>query len=198
MTQKLIALIVLVIVALLSVAGCTSSTSSNQAAGNTSQAASTSASASASATPKAASTAVPTAAPVVPTTPTTPTAVPTAVSTATPTPAPVTAQVLILEKPASATAGSTVTIRFQVFNSVTTAGMPGVTVDINGAVNTQVITGTNGEGSFSFIAPQGGVGAHAEGLLVCSVSSVGNSAYWGSCMSADFTLITPPVGNATA
>ena len=58
-------------VLIVSVAGCTSSTNSNQAAGNTSQAvsttASTSVSASASATPKAAPTAVPTAAPTIPT-----------------------------------------------------------------------------------------------------------------------------------
>ena len=43
MIQKLLAIIVLVMVASLSVAGCTSSTSSNQTAGSTSQAASTTA-----------------------------------------------------------------------------------------------------------------------------------------------------------
>ena len=66
MMKKLLAIIVLVMVASLSIAGCTSSTNSNQAAGNASQAASsaastiatianttTSASASASATPSA-------------------------------------------------------------------------------------------------------------------------------------------------
>ena len=70
MIKKLLGIIVLVLVASLSIAGC-SSTNNNQAASNTSQAASTtastSASASASATPKAASTAVPTAAPTIPT-----------------------------------------------------------------------------------------------------------------------------------
>jgi len=53
MTQKLIALIVLVMVVLLSVAGCTSPTSSYQAANNTSQAASTTANATTSASTSA-------------------------------------------------------------------------------------------------------------------------------------------------
>ncbi len=118
-------------------------------------------------------------------------------ATATPTPAPVTAQVLILSKPADVAAGSTVTIQFQVFNSVTTAGMPGVTVLIDGAVNTQVITGANGEGSISLIAPQGLAGASLPvSLQLCSAPTTANTV--GSCMGADFTVITPPVGNATA
>ena len=59
----------------------------------------------------------------------------------TPTATPVTAQVLILSKPADVPAGATVTIMFQVFNSATTAGMPGVPVLVDGSgINTQIVT----------------------------------------------------------
>ena len=127
-----------------------------------------------------------------------PTATPTAVPTVTPTPATVTAQVLILSKPADVTAGSTVTITFQVFNSVTTAGMPGVSVEITGVVNQYTVTGANGIASFSFVAPQG-IGSQTAAISVCSEPSYGHINYWGSCMSADVTVITPStVGNATA
>ena len=85
MEKKLLAIIVFVVIASLSITGCTSSTNSNQAAGNTSQAASTtatittSASASASATPTATLTATPTPTP-------SPSSVPTSTPTPTPTP----------------------------------------------------------------------------------------------------------------
>jgi hypothetical protein len=81
MEKKLLAIIVLAVIASLSIAGCTSPTSSSQAAGTTTQAtpsaAPSSASASASATPTA--TPSPTASPSI---------VPTASPTPTPTPTP--------------------------------------------------------------------------------------------------------------
>jgi hypothetical protein len=86
MEKKLLVIIVLVVIASLSIAGCTSSTSSNQAAGNISQAtsttASTSTSASASITPSATPSATPSPSIV-------PTASPTPTPTPTPSPAPV-------------------------------------------------------------------------------------------------------------
>jgi len=91
---KLVLMLGVVAVLIVSVAGCTSSTSSNQAADNTSQAASTAASTSVSASASATPTATPSATPVpsiVPTAPPTPTPTPTPSPTpsVTPSPAPV-------------------------------------------------------------------------------------------------------------
>ena len=187
-------------VLIVSVAGCTSSTNSNQAAGNTSQAvsttASTSVSASASATPKAAPTAVPTAAPVVPTTPTTPTPTPTAIPTPTPTP---TATVYILDMPSSVASGATMQIRIQVINSITGAGMPGVPVILYyGPPSTSITTGTNGEAIYSWTATPGGVGTTTQYVTLTVASTFGPNAYWGSEVSGAYQLVTPAVGNATA
>ena len=117
----------------------------------------------------------------------------------TPTPVTVTAQVLILSKPADVPAGATVTIMFQVFNSVTTAGMPGVTVLVDGSgINTQIVTDAGGQGTLTFIAPQGIAGTSMPmPLQLCSAPTTPNTV--GSCMGADYTLVTPAatVGNST-
>ena len=106
-------------------------------------------------------------------------------------PTPVTAQVLILSKPADVPAGATVTIMFQVFNSATTAGMPGVPVLVDGSgINTQIVTDAGGQGTLTFIAPQGVAGTSIPmPLQLCSAPTTPNTV--GSCMGADYTLVTP-------
>jgi hypothetical protein len=165
MTQKLLAIIVLVTIASLSVAGCTTTNNANQAAGNTSQAASTtastSASASASATPKAVSTAVPTAAPVVPTTPTTPTVAP----VATPTPAIGTwSGSITVNNPGSwqFPQGSSVTLDIHI-TSGTSTGLAGQTVTLtsNGQQVATAVTNSNGDASATISTAGWTIGYHS-------------------------------------
>lgn len=144
-------------------------------------------------------TATPTATTAVPTATPAPAAPAPQVVVIMPTATPVTAQVLILSKPADVPAGATVTIMFQVFNSVTTAGMPGVTVLVDGSgINTQIVTDAGGQGTLTFIAPQGIAGTSMPmPLQLCSAPTTPNTV--GSCMGADYTLVTPAatVGNST-
>jgi cytoskeletal protein RodZ len=160
----------------LSIAGCTSSTSSNQAAGNATT--TTNATHTARATATAAPTVTPSATPVTPTTTPTP--------TATPTPAaqiPTTSDILAM--PISAVKGPATGITFEVNAQGNGLAVP-VSIFVNGNyVGTGMSIGGGGAGIFTFLT-----NGLPLGRTSVTVTFNGNTQYAPSTFTGYFNLVT--------
>src|ERR1019366_5589789 len=200
MEKKFLAIIVFVLIASLSIAGCTSSTSTNQAASRAPQAALTTAntttSASASATPSATrtptSSSTPTATPtpsyVAPTAVLTPTATPS--PTVTPTATPITSKksttLSFLAEPLQTTEGQPDTVVWGI--AANGKGVPGLKVDFYISEGQKYVgsatSGADGTGTFTFQTTGYSLGPHSTTAIFS-----GNAQYDSSLATGGFYLV---------
>ncbi len=189
MIKKLLAIIVLVMVASLSIAGCTSPTSSNQAAGNASQAASTTANTttSASATPSPS---------IVPT----PTPTPAPSTTPTPTPVPQVPTVISWQViPVGSPLGTTSGVSFGIYAQGKQICLNGPTasVSVEGgpsgmAAAFPAVSGCDVSMVFNFPTAGMSLGQHA-----VTASFAGNAQYEPSTATAYIHVMVPTTAKAS-